>query len=534
MRLNETPPKPFVSSVNTGRGYIASLPLDNPTLAHTQLLEFIEAMIATPPELSVFAPILELCREPLDEIQEALGKRFHGKSIPLPDEEERWFGKVLAGWSRMSEAYGLCAQMSSAKADEVDDAEQSAQLLHRHIYYTGLVVFEHYRARRELPEGAWLKLHYIYETAEKWGIATLPVRDFLENPLQPTHCSAAYVALLLLEIASPYNTSVRDLNLVRHWAGLWSPMVSIHPVDNDMEVPPYVVDLDSDSGLHAPATAEHANPRHRQLDTSRLGPEITKMLGQLHDRVAPAELGLGQETTGHSIGVLKRLSRPWQQQASPRRFRRFNSQGKARIAVDFPAIHYHLTGVAFAQPEAGSIYSREGFDKLYTFGDRVDRGSGLAIENQPAYATDDWEVINHSANGFRLSRSCAGQRITLGQLLAICPHDGEQFLLAQVTWLMQTRDDGLIAGVSVLPGIPIGIGARYVGTGHHGTQSYNRAFLMPSAGLANDQPYLVLPAGMYQGGRMLEINTGGESLVVQMQSIVTHGVDFDRVAYLPA
>ena len=102
-----------------------------------------------------------------------------------------------------------------------------ATILHRCIYYTGMLIIEHYRARRELPAGIWLDLHGYFASAEEWGIAYTPVVDGLESNFQSTHRAAAYTSFLLIDIASPYSNTVRDLNSIRRWAGMWAPLVSI-------------------------------------------------------------------------------------------------------------------------------------------------------------------------------------------------------------------------------------------------------------------------------------------------------------------
>jgi hypothetical protein len=119
-----------------------------------------------------------------------------------------------------------------------------------------------------------------------------------------------------------------------------APLVSIHRLDDDLEVPPYVIELMKDAPLHPAAVAEEPPVDARRLDTTRLGLQINHMLSQLRQRITPAQLGLGEETSGHVITLLDHLARPWTQSASPRRFRRFATQGVARVAVGFEAMHF--------------------------------------------------------------------------------------------------------------------------------------------------------------------------------------------------
>jgi cyclic-di-GMP-binding protein len=522
-----------IPDLQTGMDYLAQLSLANPLVAERQLIRFLDGLLIAPPDPGILLALLEQARAPMCFVEEEMARRYHNKSLPLAGEEESFFQQVVIAWRKMGKAYGLCARMEEPEAGNPQYVSLVATILHRCLYYTGMVILEHYRARRELPAGIWLELHGYYESAETWGVAYTPVEDVLESNLQATHCAAAYTTLLLIDIASPYSNSVRNLNLIRRWANLWAPLVSIHRLDDDLELPPYIIELMKDAPLHpTPEVIDTPDVEVRRLDTARLGLQISHMLSQLRQRITPSQLGLGEETSGHVITLLEHLSRPWAQAASPRRFRRFPTEGIARVAVGFEAMHFWITGQAFEQPDSAATYSRGDFDQLFTFRDRADPGQTLAIRPVVSFPVDEWAVINHSANGFRLGRSNAGQKLLHGQLIALCPHDGEQFLLAQVSWLMQEDDGGLVAGVATLPGLPVGIGARVAIEGGASNERYVRAFLLPAVPAMRSEDSIVLPPGMYQASRVLEIFAGEETAWrLRMNHVVQRGSDFDRISY---
>ena len=255
------------------------------------------------------------------------------------------------------------------------------------------------------------------------------------------------------------------------------------------------------------------------------------MLAQLRQRMTPSQLGLGEETSGHVIKLLDHLSRPWTQAASPRRFRRFATAGNARVVSGFEAMHFHISGQEFVQSDAASAYSRDQFDKLFTFRDIANPGEKLNLRANTNFPVDDWSVINHSANGFRLARSSAGQRITHSQLLSICPHDGEHFLLAQASWLMEESDRGLLLGVSVLPGLPQAVAVRPV-VAHDGIREhFCRAFVLPASPAINEDTSLVLPKNIYQASHILEFRSDVKNQQVRLKHILQHGIDFDRCSF---
>ncbi|WP_434514672.1 hypothetical protein AB6Q56_19425 [Dechloromonas sp. ARDL1] len=521
-----------ITDLRSGSDYLAQLALANPLLSERQLMRFLDALLLSPPDPGIMLALLEQARAPLCFVEEEMARRYHNRAIPFGNEEESYFQQVVAAWRKMGKAYAMCARLERPDAQNPQYVNLVATILHRCLYYTGMVILEHYRARRELPPGIWLDMHGYYASAEEWGVAYTPVEDVLESSLQATHCAAAYATLLLIEIASPYSNSVRNLNLIRRWAGMWAPLVSIHKLDDDLEVPPYLIELMKDVPLHPTTYSEEPSADARRLDTSRLALQVAHMLSQLRQRVTPSQLGLGEETSGHVVALLEHLVRPWSQAASPRRFRRFATEGIARVAVGFEAMHYCLTGSEFTQPDSASSYSRSEFDQLFTFRDRVEPGQMLAIKPQISFPVDEWHVINHSANGFRLTRSCAGQRIMHGQLMALHPHDGDHFLLAQATWLMQDEAGGLVVGLATLPGMPTGIGIRQAIQGGGNAERYVQAFLLPALPAIGEEASIVLPSGLYQASRMLDFFTeGGESGQLRMNHMLQCGTDFDRISF---
>jgi len=523
---------PVISDLQSGMDYLAQLSLANPVVAERQLMSFVDSLLVASPEPGVMLTLLEQARAPMCFVEEEMARRYHNKALPLAGEEESYFQQVVAAWRKMGRAYERCARLEEPDAENAQYVSMMVTILHRCLYYTGMVILEHYRARRDLPPGIWLDLHGYYETAEEWGIAFTPVEDVLENSLQATHCAAAYTTLLLIDIASPYSNSVRNLNLIRRWAGMWAPLVSIHKLEDDLEVPAYVIELMKDAPLHSTAVTDEPSNDTRRLDTTRLGLQIDHMLSQLRQRITPSQLGLGEETSGHVIALLEHLSRPWTQSASPRRFRRFATEGIARVAVGFESIHFCISGKEFEQPDSAATFSRGEFDQLFTFGERAEPGQSLAIKPQISFPVDEWSVINHSADGFRLSRSCAGMRISHGQLMAICPHDGEHFLLAQATWLMQEDDGGLIVGVATLPGMPTGVGVRVAALKAGNAERFVRAFLLPPVSAIKEEGSIVLPPGLYQASRILDISSGEDTpWQLRMNHILQRGTDYDRVSY---
>lgn len=509
------------------------MPLGNLVLAEQQLIEFLDALLASPPDADCLLALLEQARPPMCYVEEELARRYQNKPLTLDEEGAAALRRVLLVWKKMSQAYALCARLVEPDARNPNYAELVATILHRCIYYSGMVILEHFRARRELPEGAWRNLHAFYSTAEKWGVALILVDDVLEHGSQGTHCTAAYITLLLLDLASPYRCSFREMNLIRHWAAMWASLVLIEAHESDLPACPYVVELSSDCALHSAKSSGPMGGDTRRLNTLRLTQQIKHVLHQLRDRVSPSELGLGEETSGHVIQLLSRLVRPWAQTESPRKFRRFAAKGQARVATGFEAMHFFVTGQAFIQPDAAGVYSRRELEQMFTFRERIEAARDMPNLPLSHFQTDDWAAIDQSANGFRLMRGNAGNKVMHSQLVLISPHDGEHFLLAQIAWLMEKPDASVIVGVATLPGLPSGVGVRLAADRPADAKRFVRAFLLPAMPAIQEESSIVMPLGVYQPSRVLDLTDGERTWEVKMHHIVQRGTDFDRISYLP-
>lgn len=521
-----------IPDFDAGMEYLAQLPLANPILAEQKLAHFLDALRGgqlTPDEMF---RLLEQARVSQCFVAEELARSYYNKALPLASDELAAFQLVLRAWRRMEKAYAACARAQQPATASPQYRTFVATVLHRCIHYVGAIIIEHFRARQELPKGIWLELHGYFATAEEWGIATEPVSDALDNAGQTAHCAGAYTTLLLVDVASPYSHGLRDLNLIRRLAGMWAPLVAVLPLDEHQLPPSYIVDLDQDAALHPfPKTAPTAGIR--RLDTSKLGMKVSQILEQLRQKISPGRLGLGEVTYGTATQILEYLVRPWMQGESPRRFRRFSTIGTAKVVTGIEAMYFHIANESFSQPLAPPSYTRRDYDHMFIFGERVESDAPVALQAEPEFGFEEWGVLNHSANGFRLSRTLAGERLMHSQMIALQPHDGDQFILAMITWLLQRGESGsLDMGIHTLPGVPVGVGVRVVVAGAPSNENFMPAFLLPGLPAMKEEQSLVLRSGLYQASRQLEVHSGnGNIWRARMSHVLQRGIDFDRVSY---
>jgi hypothetical protein len=528
-----------IPDYKTGSEIIARVPLTNPSAASQEFEQILDSLSARAPDRDTYFRLLEHICVPVVFIAEELSKHYMAKPIPLTDAEDGFFRQIVRLWTKIAKAYAQCAE-NTPLGSEPSQARRFATMLHRCIHFTGMAILEYYRARRELPWGLWLDLHGHYGTAEDLRLATLPVGN-LSRSHADTHCAAAYLTVILCDMAGGYNVAQRDQALIRRWSAERAALVTLHPVAVGETLPPFVVDLMQDVALRPSAECLRTD-QIRRLDVSRLAARIKETRQKLRQGLAPSKLGLGDDCTPpQCIRLLGHLSRQWSQARAARKFRRHKTSGAIQICAGFEEMHYFISGEIFRQPDGSiregpleipRIRSHREYEYLFAFG--FDENSEQALQNRQetiaaSYQLDEWEVVNQSANGFRLMRNLDGRKMAHGQLIALRPHDGDRFLLAQTTWLMQENKGGLTAGVRALPGLPSAIGARLTDTGELG-QAYQRAFLLSALGVDAGKQSLVLPPGWFRPGRIIDVFTG-DAWQARLTAMHDAGPDFECVAF---
>ena len=498
---------------------------EDPRQAAIELDRLMDALLAAPPENENLFDRLEQLGQPVAVVARELARRYQNKPLPLGDGEDRLFRQVVSLWTQIAKAYAKCASRQAAADGDPERVRRMAASLQRSILHTGNAIFEHYQTRRGLPAGLWRDLHGCYACAEDAGVDTLAIAD---GPGRSTHCAAAYIAVLLCEMARPYSLAPRDLTLVRGWATEWAPLVTLHRPLPGESLPPFVVDLTHDAAFR-PSTERLQDSRLRRLDTDRLARQLRDRIGEMAASASSKPENAGMRQTRR---MLDHLSGPWSQTLAQRKFARQPASGAAGLCTGFEDIHCCLSGKAFAQPRNSGIYDQIASVRLCAPREAVPAGDAQWQEATGPHPcnSDTWEVVNHSANGFRIARGAAGGRVQLGQLLGLRPPDGDRFLLAKIAWLVQEAEGGLTAGVMVLPGMPTAVGARPVDRDGQSDGPFHPAFLLQPLS-PGDRQCLILPPGWYLNGGFVDLSSG-QAGRVRMDVLIEESRDFQRIAIL--
>jgi hypothetical protein len=450
----------------------------------------------------------------------------------MAEAESSVFEDTKELWEQMRTGYLRCLD-SALNGDGAMHA-QAALISQRALAYSGLRMFHHYRAYRQVPPRDWRGLNEVFAAAERLGVTEEPVKDFLNRDVQETSPRIAYARAALMGMCNPNELAQRQLTFAAFLLERWAAKLELsrEPVAEGEDAPPLVVDL---AGERCPRRADAAEASSvgepRYLDTRKLAKSLRNRVGLLRKGESPAKLALGEDCVQPSCEqMLVFLFRQWCQAKSMRAAERRRSAAIAQACNDLGTIHYYLSGHSFYQPGEQKELTKKQREEIATFG-RISTRDEDDYSETHGYVLETWHLEDESAQGLRMVRRAAesGRRFSHGQLVCVKPDDAKNFILGQVRWLMTADNGDLHAGVRLLPGLPGPSAVRPTGLNVQ-QEDYVPALTLAGVPALNAPDSLVLPTGWFKPKRVVEIYRETAARV-RLNALIERGIDFERVAY---
>ncbi len=512
----------------TAKAWLEHVPLANVAAAQHELLAQAAEFNRYPTRALARLATMEALREAVNFVQIEQAKRFTNRALPMAEAENAAFADTIALWREMRIGYLRC--LDAAAGAESGMRAQAALAAQRALAYTGLSMFHHYRAYRQVPAAEWRALNEVYARAESLGAAEEPVKDYLNRDVHDTSPRIAYVRAALMGLANPNELSQRQLTFVAFLLERWAEKVEIGRAgEPEGEVPPLAVDLRGDSPPERGTEAARGEVRY--LDTRRLAKSLRNRVGLLRKGESPARLALGEDCVQPSCEqLLVYLYRQWCQARPPRVGERRRVGEVAQACGGIPAIHYYVSGRAFRAPGEAKELTKKQREELATFG-RISTRDEDEYSEMHGFLIEHWRLEDESAQGLKMRREPdqPGKRYTQGQLVAVRPADAKGFVLGQMRWLLQSETGALRAGVRLLPGLPAAVAVKPTGI-NVANEKYVQALSLTAAPALNAPPTLVLPSGWFKPKRVIEVYVEAP-VKVRLLEILERGSDYERLSY---
>lgn len=508
--------------IDSCHAWLATAALGDARQACDAFLALLGELESAPPPRHAYLGILDLLLPRLLAGLSEQTRRMAGRPLPLAPSEEAAFGQVTSLWLALLRAYRRLLR-EAVDARPAESSPALANLAARATACAAELVAAHLMARREPGADQWQWLHASFAFAESRGISDIALKGM-------SNSAHAYVQAMLFALAQPQALSQRDMFWVRTWAQRFAPAVRI--CRSTAGECAYAVDLGGGgavqwrpiAGLDGAITG-HDSP-WRFLGTEALAQALRRRLGALESGEEPAALGLGSYRQAGASTLLRQLLRAWcAAPMSPHFPRRETFATEAIVALGLAETHAALGGKPLITATRNWHYRGRDDEKLQGV-----HHSPAPSATKPAEREQHrWQVLDESASGFRLRRSLCGGRITLGQLLALQSGGLSRFLLSEVRWVRQDAGQSLTLGVMLLPGLPRPCAVRPHSDDPAHNQDYIQALLMSASKTAPAS--LVLPAGWYQHGRLLELQLDDGASVIRLSGLAGRGFDYDRASF---
>ncbi len=516
---------PEFTDAATAKVWLENVPLANVAAAQQQLMAQLEEFNRCGTRAVSRLATLEALREAVNFVQIEQARRFTSRALPMAEAESTLFEDTMALWEQMRLGYLRCLQ----GAAEPGMQGQAAIACQRVLAYSGLKMFHHYRAYRQVPAREWRALHQVYGEAERLKVAEVAVKDYLNRDVQDASPRIAYLRAVLMGMANPNELSQRQLTFVAYLLERWADKVDVvaEPPEGE-EAPPLAVDL---AGAACPERGVAPPARARYLDVQGLAKSLRNRIGLLRKGESPAKLALGEDCVQPSCEqLLVFLYRQWCQARPARASERKRVTDAAQACNDIAAIHYYISGKVFRQPGEAKELTAAEREQIATFG-RVSTRDEDDYSVAHGFLLEHWQLLDESTQGLKMVRKAGspGRRYTNGQLVGLRTADSRSFMLGQVRWLAQSDEGDLYAGVRLMPGLPAATAVRPTGLNVVNAK-YAQALSLTAVAALNAPPTLVLPSGWYKPKRVVEVFVES-ALRVRLLEALERGADYERVSY---
>jgi hypothetical protein len=505
--------------------WIAGLPVTNVQLSQQMLSEQLTALASAPVAALERLKILETLRENIAFAQAELAKRYAGKPLPLDQGDAKAWACVVGLWRALVLNYREC--FDAHRQGDAAVASYAALITLRCLRTTACEMFEHYLVYREPDAAAWRALHELFAFAEEQGLSRVRVQDVFAKRDPDMSCTDVYVQGLLAYLANPYGLSVRQTALMQRWLEKWAALVNLssQPLPKG-PIPALAVDFGADAVPGLAAAIVHSSSV-RYLELEQLSKTLQQTMTLLKQGQTPSQLGLGEDASKPACENLTLLLYlQWCRAGTLRKEERSATPDPADVSFGIADAHQLLGGA----DKAISTQELNARDKW----ELDNLGFSMRMSNTARRAavkkSEQWQILNQSASGFMcMLRDPAGlMRMTHSQLLGVRRTDNLR--LGTVQWIRINSQKETTCGVRLFPGTPQPVKVRPAASLNAVKgQDYEAAFITPAVSMPAAPATLILPAGWFQEGRLLEIQ-GEDKRVTKLVKLIERGADYDRCA----
>ncbi|HKK05312.1 MAG TPA: hypothetical protein VKA50_05620 [Gammaproteobacteria bacterium] len=500
---------------------------------------------------------LEMLREPVLYITEALKKHFLTIPFPLPPKAQKVAALARELCAEMATGYKIALEDSANRSALFSDNRQVVQLIHRALTYQGRMLLTSYQVYGPFPPGIWKEIHSLYAFAERKKLHGTPVADGQRRLVPKSTVSNEYKRILLLSLASPYRLRQGEAERVYINLERWAVHAHLNPIQRDESLSGrFVVVLDGDyPPSYIPLSAHTHRPELcRTLSTDELARVIREQIAHVHDESLSTLTNIDKQTPNLSSDLMRRLMLSWG--VTPKRsFSRTDKRDKVVVAMGLTSMHHFISrdrGQRAAEDEASGggdnsfdqpahydsipvldvnqeqpdvwelVYPHDvtGYEQLK----RQAPAEPLESKAAERYHADIWKMVNESAGGCCLvSEHQQHANVLVGELIGLRRQEESEprrWGIGVIRWMKSTERGQLTLGVQMLTPDAAPIAVRPVSETGQGKHHDHRALLLPELAPINQPATVITPPVPYRVGSKVTLTVMGHQAPVELTKLM--------------
>ena len=384
----------------------------------------------------------------------------------------------------------------------------------------------------------WPDLHALYKFAEANGFATTPLALFADESHYKITVLSEYLRALMLEVLNTGSLTTPQVEIADGWLAEWTPDYALDETYSQRSHALFV-DLDRMAGMQL-VTGNTAKPSYRYVRVEGLKEQVEAVRTQLrtgnpyHGRGAPNTFSMEEHVA--LLSTIERLYTTLLQASASRIEERKPVENLAAdVRLGFADARRAVSGEAGKADAAPSIdIAPLKFGGLELSLD-MPAAEG-ATATSPAATTDSpsnrWKIHDMSSKGIGLMVDRAtGERISVGQLLAVKPDGFAHFVICVIVRKMTQRALGeTLLGVEILSYRPLPVTLyRY----SHARDAMPDAatppvpaMYLPGRDQEGKSDILVLPSGDFGLKTIFSLPTKFVNFRVRINRVLRKGADW--------
>lgn len=479
------------------RRVLAQLPSDNALKVLDEIIGWLQSLLAA--HGMAEDVLFDVVRQ-LDEAAQWHELRLtrdylHSPRLAKADEKRLW-SAIHDFWSLLATAYEKC-MARLAQEDKVADALKPQLGLLSGRLLRALGALQKWERLRYQPASdvIWLRLALAFSAAEQAELATKPLQLYAKGGT--TSPQQEYLRVLALQTSAVDCLLPVEIDLAERLVGHFISSF-VFAVESTAESV-YWLDLARPQGPRRLASVPRRMvPTLRFFHPGQACERMRQLVADLERGLSlPADLALGQTYSTHALlPVLRHLITNWAPIPPQRKHARHAVKHRMSVLVGFDSALAACSGRADSAP------------------------------------TESWVVENVSRGGFGLVIGEHPEAApALGTLLALCPEDGDNWILGSVRRYQRAGGDIAQVGIQTLSREPVPVVLRpQAPRPGEAAPAVIRSLWLQDIQESGEAIFL-MPPGNFDLRRNLEFTSGGATTLLQPVMLAAQTSDHDIARY---